>query len=82
MAVPPPCISSPSPSGRPIKYPVRELKVGWSFWVPLDGRPVSRVRAQVSSALTREKRRNPSKEFTTRYLVEEGKYGIRTWRIK
>jgi hypothetical protein len=83
MPIPPPYINGPENRGRPMKYPVRDMKVGWSFWVPLEGhQSANEVRARVSSAIGREKKREPTKDFTTRYLMEEGKRGVRVWRTK
>jgi hypothetical protein len=82
MPVPPPYINGPENRGRPTKYPVRDMKVGWSFWVPLDGATATEIRARVSSAIGREKRREPTKEFTTRYLSENSVLGVRVWRTK
>lgn len=82
VPIPPVIVHSPSVKGRPMKYPVNSMKVGWSFWVPLNGMEVRRVRAQIASALTRVKARDEGKEFTTRFLTENGEQGIRVWRVK
>lgn len=58
-------------------YPWRQLQVGDSFAVPLNGRTPRRVAALVTSAWVSVRRRSPELRFTCRQEQD----AIRVWRI-
>ena len=62
-----------SRNGRPFKYPLCEMEVGDSFFVPFEDRSANSVQASVNSCALRYK---PNK-FITRRVVG----GIQCWRV-
>lgn len=74
-------IPVPAPHcGRPRKYPWRDIEVGESFFIPCDKESRNRVQCSMLG-MCRRSRAN-GKRFTTRSVVEQGKSGIRVWRIE
>jgi hypothetical protein len=65
-AIPPPTLGS---GRRSIKYPYSKLKVGESFFAPVDGIDITRWR------------RLTGNQYTQRKVVENDIQGIRIWRI-
>ena len=59
-------------AGRRMRYPLRELEIGQSFFAP------GTSRANISSAISK---RAP-KRFVTQIRVEDGVKGIRVWRAE
>ena len=71
----------PKPVDGKIKYPLRELEVGDSFFVPLDGRSPGDLQNSILGSARSE--RFEGKRFSTHVVKEDGKrIGIRCWRIK
>lgn len=66
-----------------VKYPLAELKVGQSFFVPAaDNTDVAVIRLQGSlHSSIRHVRERTGYCFTTRQWEQDGQRGIRTWRI-
>jgi hypothetical protein len=65
----------PSKRIRKENYPFREMNVGDSFFLPLDGIPVSELQTRLANAWRHC--REEGKRFTSRRV--EG--GVRVWRI-
>lgn len=68
----------PAPtSGRGVRvYPLDEMRVGDSFFVPLEGRKP----AAVQGSIIRSAKSFAPKVFTTRRLTEDGVEGVGCWR--
>lgn len=66
----------PSGTGRP-KYPLRDMEVGDSFFVPVPLINTLKFRNRLSSALTYFGKRH-SVQFITRSVDD----GIRVWRVE
>jgi len=61
----------PKSQGRyPCKYPLSQMEVGDSFFVPEPGHPNTKGRAETLGF-----------KFTTRVVTENGVKGTRVWRI-
>ena len=67
------------------KYPIRNLAVGESFFVPFVSPErafaAPALRAVISSLARRETKRNPEKKFASRSVHEDGVAGVRLWRL-
>ena len=64
--IPPPTLGS---GRRSIKYPYAKLRIGKSFFAPVDAIDITRWR------------RLTGNRYTQRKVVENGTQGIRIWRI-
>lgn len=73
IPIPPPAYASHGHSSRK-KYPVAELGVGQSFFVP-DGNPNA-----FNGAVWYHVQKG--KAFAVRTVVENGREGIRVWRVE
>ncbi len=62
------------------KYPLNEMEVGDSFFVPCPDR-VEKCRVQSIIGGTARQSRRPDHKFTTRTVLVGGVYGLRIWRI-
>jgi len=60
-------------NGKPPKYPLSQLEVGQSFWVPLTDATPESIRTAAANA----SRRYQGRKFATR---TEGN-GVRVWRL-
>jgi len=68
----------PMPKER-TKYPFASMGVGDSFFVKLGP---DMKRATVASAVKQYSNGNLGVKFTTRKITEDGKVGVRVWRLK
>ena len=71
-------------SGRQSKYPLREMAIGDSFFVPCKGHEISKVQASIRSA---SRNVNESRKFITRRVEgrkagQEFYEGVRCWRVQ
>ena len=65
------------------KYPLAELKVGQSFFLPLEeGDDLKRMGNRLSQARQGYRKRNEGVRFTQRMWEKDGEVGIRVWRIE
>ena len=64
--IPPPSLGS---GRRSIKYPYADLRIGESFFAPVDAIDITRWKRLTGHV------------FTQRKVVENGTQGIRIWRI-
>ena len=65
------------------KYPLAELKVGQSFFLPLEeGDDLKRMANRLSQARQSYQKRNEGVRFTQRMWEKDGEVGIRVWRIE
>jgi len=65
------------------KYPLAELKVGQSFFLPLEeGDDLKRMGNRLSQARQGYQKRNEGVRFTQRMWEKDGEVGIRVWRIE
>lgn len=81
----------PTRRGR-IKYPIAELEVGESFFIPAnlglqDGdrdelKTMNLLQARLSSCTRAVAENNPGRRFATRRVVEQGQRGVRVWRTE
>lgn len=69
----------PSAEGRKPVYPLKQMKVGESFFIPLQG---AKARGRVNSAACQFSIRHPGYFFTTRTVTEENIPGLRVWRVE
>jgi len=58
--------------GRPSKYPMNDLEIGQSFFVP----------NKTCMSFAGYRPRYKPKKFTVRSVIENGTKGIRVWRIE
>ena len=56
------------------KYPLREMEIGDSFFIP------ARVPSQMSSYISVSKSATGF-EYTSRSVIEDGIKGVRVWRV-
>ena len=64
------------------KYPLSELKVGQSFFLPLEeGDDLKRMANRLSQARQTYQKRNEGVRLTQRMWEEENTIGIRIWRV-
>ena len=65
------------------KYPLAELKVGQSFFLPLEeGDDLKRMGNRLTQARQGYQKRNEGVRFTQRMWEKDGEVGIRVWRIE
>lgn len=65
------------------KYPLSELKVGQSFFLPLEeGDDLKRMANRLSQARQGYQKRNEGVRFTQRMWEKDGEVGIRIWRVE
>lgn len=65
------------------KYPLAELKVGQSFFLPLEeGDDLKRMGNRLSQARQGYQKRNEGVRFTQRMWEKDDEVGIRVWRIE
>ena len=65
------------------KYPLAELKVGQSFFLPLEeGDDLKRMANRLSQARQSYQKRNEGVRFTQRMWEKDDEIGIRIWRIE
>ena len=65
------------------KYPLAELKVGQSFFLPLEeGDDLKRMGNRLSQARQGYQKRNEGVRFTQRMWEKDGEVGIRVWRLE
>lgn len=69
-----------APVQKTSKYPVADLEVGQSFFVPLDGKTSTGIQGALNSAAKPE--RAKGKSFVTRTITEDGVEGVRIWRVE
>ena len=78
----------PVPTGsdrRPAekKYPLSQMKVGQSFFLPLEeGDDIKRMGNRISQARQGFQKRNDGVRFTQRIWEEDEVIGIRVWRVE
>lgn len=76
--------AGPVRTGRDPKYPLRKMRVGDSFLIPVRGgsKRVEAVRHRIWAAIGAMRKRDPGFkfEFETRHVT--GPSGIRVWRVK
>ena len=68
--------------GRPSlspKFPLAEMKVGDSFFIPMDSKNEIAIFKRITVAASRYSRKNPPNKFTIRKLEKDN--GARCWRI-
>lgn len=65
--------------GAYLVYPWRDMEVGDSFAVPIEGDSV-RAQAKMTGATSDRSRRYPELRYATRVLIEDGRDVIRVWR--
>ncbi len=63
------------------KYPLEELEVGDSFFIPLTKGELQDIRNKINPAIARVKHAT-EKKFLTRKAIKNKIPGIRVWRIK
>ncbi len=64
-----------------LRYPFKDMEVGDSFFVPLNGRHSFNVASSIlNSGRYYKRRRKKNVKFTTRYIKEED--GVRCWRTE
>ena len=73
-------IPIPDLEQRSYKYPLGELEVGESFFVPLGNRTMIHLRNSVAANI-RYHARKLNWKYTLRTRDEDGVTGIRIWRI-
>ncbi|KKK57043.1 hypothetical protein LCGC14_3058470 [marine sediment metagenome] len=74
-------IPIPKSRWRERKYPFPKMKIGDSFFVPLNGRKTKRVQPSIVSAGHRYQ--NQNKRFTTRIIIKKDvEIGIGCWCVK
>lgn len=72
-------VPMPEPLYWRSKYPLRQMKIGDSFFIP--GKTLKeRTRCTVAGAWF--SKRNPEYKFTTRTVMESGIKGVRVWRVE
>ena len=65
------------------KYPLAELKVGQSFFLPLEeGDDLKRMANRLSQARQGYQKRNEGVRFTQRMWEKDDVVGIRIWRVE
>ena len=65
------------------KYPLSEMKVGQSFFVPMEeGDDIKRMGNRMSQARQTYQKRNEGVRFTQRIWEENDTIGIRVWRVE
>ena len=65
------------------KYPLSELKVGQSFFLPLEeGDDLKRMANRLSQARQSYQKRNEGVRFTQRMWEKDDVVGIRIWRVE
>lgn len=65
------------------KYPLAELKVGQSFFLPLEeGDDLKRMANRLSQARQSYQKRNEGVRFTQRMWEKDDVVGIRIWRVE
>jgi hypothetical protein len=65
------------------KYPLKEMKVGDSFFLPLEqDDDLKRMANRISQARQGYQKRNEGVRFTQRLWEKEGTVGIRVWRVE
>jgi hypothetical protein len=70
----------PAPARIKITYPLGDMKIGDSFFVPWRGDTVQRDRNtknHLAAKISEYKRRNPGSDFT----CKSGQLGVRCWRV-
>lgn len=72
-------IPLPENTGRKRKYPFREMLVGNSFFVPCASYDECR---RVQTSIHGNVRRFKPKRFTSEVYNDEGKRGVRIWRVE
>ena len=78
----------PVPTGsdrRPAEklYPLSQMKVGQSFFLPLEeGDDIKRMGNRISQARQGFQKRNDGVRFTQRIWEEDEVIGIRVWRVE
>ena len=73
QTVPPPLTNE---QGRPVKYPLREMKVGDSFRFPWDAALRSAIRSNAFQKFGK------TRTYTTKMVEEDGQRWFRIWRVK
>jgi hypothetical protein len=65
------------------KYPLSEMKVGQSFFLPLEeGDDIKRMGNRISQARQGYQKRTEGVRFTQRIWEEDDVIGIRVWRVE
>ena len=65
------------------KYPLSQMKVGQSFFLPLqEGDDIKRMGNRLSQARQGFQKRNEGTRFTQRIWEEDDIIGIRVWRVE
>lgn len=65
------------------KYPLSDLEVGQSFFLPLEeGDDLKRMANRLSQARQGYQKRNEGVRFTQRMWEKDGEVGIRIWRVE
>jgi len=63
------------------KYPLDELEIGDSFFIPFNEEKPINVRARLSPTMARIKNAT-GKVFVSKKATKDGKEGLRVWRSK
>ena len=65
------------------KYPLKQMNVGDSFFLPLEeGDDIKRMGNRLSQARQGYQKRNEGVRFTQRIWEQKGETGIRIWRVE
>jgi len=68
----------PQRRNAPKRYPFRDMEIGDSFFVPLNGEKSSKVFARIAGAAIRDARSRGG----IKYAVRSVEGGVRVWRVK
>jgi len=72
---------APRGGKRKQRYPLSDMAIGQSFFVPIpEGRTVSQARGPIQAAVSRFYRQHPAHHFTIRYDAEQ--HGLRVFRLE
>jgi len=77
-----PLVQNSRKNGFP--YPFDDMKIGDSFFIPLDDCRSQTVQSRINAAVTRWRKKDPDlndSRFTTRTMVENDVEGIRVWKV-
>lgn len=71
-----------------MKYPIPKLEVGNSFFVPVEiddsgarNRALQSLQSRLMTAATKHAKKVGVGTYSTRQVVEDGKWGVRIWRL-
>lgn len=67
--------------GRRSKYPLDAMKKGDSFFVQKNGEDLGKLQTSLAGSC-QYKSKKTGRCFTTRQVKDNGKEGVRVWRVK